>query len=341
MISFNKKSGFSLAESVISLMIMSLVILLTFAAITRKRTVPVNKTTISGVYACWKESGTLKESYYDGHSLVGWIDSNGERKGKLVSPQSSEYNCRFPMDRRAYKYYVVAVGSRGESSSSTPNYVDGQFQQVMFPTPTGAPGDDMFLYIKLGDVNGGNGGVTSVLHGDDKVVEAIGGVKANTSQLVGGNIKSCKWISKNPCTPVKEYTVTCEVRETTSDILARVGKNPYKTNLVLTCKNKSTGKVDNRKSCEIEIDSLKYTTGGVYKGSCTKGSGTLVDNIEIKVEEKDSSYKAEVTDDTKESQFVHYLKMIPQNIQNGLTDDLLKYYQKNSNKKNGVVLIIW
>ncbi len=365
MIIFNKKSGFSLAESIVSMMIMSLVILLTFAAITRKKTVPMNKTTISGVYACWKDaSGNVHGEHFDGQFFNEDKSLQQPGSARGLQPESG-YDCKFQMDRRADKYYVIAVGSRGDdrenAGCSGNNCIDGQLQQVMVDTPSSANNNEMFLNIKLGDArrgSGGNGGLTKVVKNDGEgtvIIESMGGVKKHEvkqnqiKDLVNGNIKSCKFVGEKISDVCGgDYSLTCTAGKTDENgsYLIRAGRNPYKSSIEIKCqKNKVV-----EKSCFVDVsDMTKYKEGvyiGGYKGICDLKNhinGEITENVEIplKIAEYDSSFKATVNNDTKNSPFVHYLKMLPHNIQNGLTDKLLRYYQDSPDKKDGVVLIIW
>ena len=96
---FKEKEGFSLAESIISMVLLALVILLTMTTLTRKKPVPLNKVTISGIYACWIDSdGRKKDRFFDGHRQV----------------YTNTDKCEFEMDRRAYKYYIFAAGANND-----------------------------------------------------------------------------------------------------------------------------------------------------------------------------------------------------------------------------------
>lgn len=354
MIIFDKKSGFSLAESIVSMMIMSLVILLTFATITRKKTVPMNKTTISGVYVCWKDAnGDVQGEHYDGQFFN---ESKSLRKPENPAGLQPEngYDCKFQMDRRADKYYVIAVGSRGDADCNNADCVDGQLQEVAVDTPSSAVNDEMLLHIKLGNTSkggGGNGGLTTVDFKGTTIAKAMGAVVETSSRIVGGNIKSCKYVGDqigSLCSPGNKYTIACSVQNSEGSVLKRAGKNPFKSGLIIECKNKDSHVVD--QVCAIDpLDMTEYTSGkyiGGYKGSCElknliNGTTTIKNEVPLKIEEYDSSFKARVNNNTENSPFVHYLKMLPHNIQNGLTDKLLRYYSNVNSKKDGVVLIIW
>ncbi len=307
----NKKYGFSLAESIISMMILALVIMLTLSVITRKKTTPTNKTTISGMYACWND-GTNHQQTYDGHALKS---SN--------NPSA----CTFEMDRRAYKYYVYAVGKRatGVNNRGKEIKIDGQVVQEIIPTPTGENEDEMELKIELGGSK--NGGTTTIKQNGNIVVQALGGIRWTKSGLVDGNIKTCKMVDNtSPCESSNQLP-KCEIQNSKSQAYQNDGINPYKTSIVVNCiKDRLT--LDTK---QYLLEDLIKINSSIYK----RGS------LKFSIQEIDSSLKATEKPKTKNSLFVRYLKMIPQNIQNGLTDTLLKYYQKDNEDKNGVVLIIW
>ncbi len=314
MIKNNQKYGFSLAESIISMMILALVIMLTLSIITRKKTMPTNKTTISGFYACWKDGGIIKQQHYDGHA---------------IKSATSSVDCNFEMDRRAYKYYLYAVGSRK-------NNIDGQVVQEVVPTPTGEVEAEMTLNVELGGV--GNGGITTVKQNGIVVAQALGGIRESASGLVDGNIKSCKVIDDiNPCAygDFGQRVPKCDVQNTKSESYKQAGVNPNKTSIIINCIENAT---DNDKkvanSDDIHQEDLSDVEKDNYHYKHSSGAS-------FTVQETDSSLKATANFNTQQSEFVKYLKMIPQNMQNGLTDALLTYYQKDNGDKDGVVLIIW
>ena len=304
----NKKYGFSLAESIISMMILALVIMLTLSVITRKKTTPTNKTTISGMYACWNDGTTNHQQTYDGHALKS---------------SDNPSTCTFEMDRRAYKYYVYAVGRRAEYSGKR---IDGQVVQEIIPTPTGENENEMELKIELGGSK--NGGTTTIKQNGNIVVQALGGIRWTKSGLVDGNIKTCKMIDNtNPCE--SNQLPKCEIQNSKSQAYQNDGINPYKTSIIVNCL-KGSLTLDTKQYLLEDLE--KINSSVYYKRGGPKFS----------IQEIDSSLKTEkYNTGTKNSEFVKYLKMIPQNIQNGLTDTLLKYYQNGNGDKNGVVLIIW
>ncbi len=310
----NKKYGFSLAESIISMLILALVIMLTLSVITRKKTTPINKTTISGFYACWKDGGIVKQQHYDGH---------------VIKTASTSTDCNFEMDRRAYKYYIYVVGSRKDN-------IDGQVIQEVVPTPTGEVEDEMTLNIELGGV--GNGGMTTVKQNGTIIAQALGGIRETDSELVDGNIKSCKIISGNPCGfgASGKRVPKCDVQNAKSEIYKKAGINPYKTSIIINCiENEADESKRTTNSDDIHQENLSDISKGNYHYTHNSTG------VNFTVQESDSGLKAVSNSNTQNSEFVKYLKMIPQNMQNGLTDALLTYYQKDSGDKDGVVLIIW
>lgn len=316
MIKSDKKSAFSLAESLISMMLLFLVVMLTLSTITRKKTNYSAKSTVSGMYACWfdSESNKLTPEYYNGNVRID--DPN---------PLSEDRKCEFQMDRRVKKYFIVAVGARK-------NQVDGQLVQKEIDTPSGENEDEMYLNIELGSSL--NGGMTKVTkrNGED-VISTLETPKVNNSGLVSGNIKSCKYIrvvsgpdynrGDNPKCKISKYCPD---------------------SLFITTGNEEADCNSYENSCAFILDKqsgagmLKKDEQAGYTGTCSNDDGR---KVKIKVIEEDSSFKAEETEQIKNSKFVRYLKMIPPNIQNGLTDTLLDYYQKDNGNKKGVVLILW
>ena len=291
----NKNSAFSLAESLISMMLLTFVVLLTMTSITRKKIKPISKTTISGMYACW-EDGHLKEAIYDGNQRV---------KNEKVS------KCQFTMDRRVTNYYVIAVGSRKCSSSVC---VNGQVVEDVIVTPGGEDQSKMKLDIELGysdsSSSKNNGGITTVKQGNSRSIEAIGGIIPTANKLVAGNIELCKFFDWSPC-EANEFPY-CTVSNSKKDNLK---ENIYKTDIQIQCKNKKGLKVSN---CTIALDELTAEKNH-YKGKCIDNETENQKTVKIKIQQKDASLIA-TNSEADYSQFVNFLRMLPQYRRNGLYD---------------------
>ena len=312
----NKKSGFSLAESIISMMLLVLVIMITMASITKKKLKPISQQTVSGSYACWQDGSQLNQLQYNGNLLAN---------PDTIHPAS----CELELDRRVRKYYVLAVGSRRCVSGEC---VDGQVKQDTVNTSSGEDENKMKLEFILGNNSGTHTGRTIVKQGSENKLTAIGGIFKNSSGIVSGNIEMCKYIDGNPCTDGNPKCVTDED-----------GKG-----LTINCTKDGITNPDSYTIEDIGSDKKLIKISGYndqYTGKFNTQAGLQKNDpdkpVTIKILEKNSSLKATPNNDTKKSEFGKFLMMIPKNRQNGLTDALIDYYFGDSGEKSGVVLIFW
>lgn len=333
MMNAKQKRGFSLAESIISMVILAIVILITFAGISRKKTVPLNKVTISGIYACWENDNGLQQKFYDGHRLVYGNNNFDNNK------------CKFEMDRRAYKYYIFAAGANNGCKLFGSRYecFDGQVTQRYIEAPSGADEDEMKLSFEIGKASGN--GDTRVIQNGNYILEALGNI---TSDLTYRNLRRCKFLGcpdnnekckgktgdnkvKTPCTGDEEPVCNVDVNGQSINIACVKDNEGSATDLTIQ-----------DHSCQIR--NPKYNSdGGFYSGDCIQNNEneTNMGNVRVSIEKIDSSIdnNHKTLDNAK---IVKLLKMLPESIQNGLTDELLEYYQNDFKpKKNGAVLIIW
>ena len=331
MMKFNKKSGFSLAESIISMMLLVFVIMLTMASITKKKTKPISTQTVSGSYACWHDGSRFHQLQYNGNLKVTTV---------VEYPAS----CEFEMDRRVRQYYVIAVGSRRCDSGKC---VDGQVVEKPIANSGGEDESKMKLEIKLGNNDDTHSGTTIVKFPDEIVniggtsetksgeikVSAMGGAFYNKSGIVPGNMELCKYIDNNPCTEGKPQ---CTV-------------GPNGETISVSCVNSDNITLGNAYTIEEIGEKLTKLSGngdkylGKFKSKIDDFSETSLPetSITVKIQERDSSFKAIENPDPLNSEFGKFLRMIPLNRTNGLTDELSKYYFLGGYDKNGVVLILW
>ena len=315
MMKINKKLGFSLAESIISMMLLVLVIMITMASITKKKLKPVSQQTVSGSYACWQDGGQLNQLQYNGNLLAN---------PDTIHPA----NCELELDRRIRTYYVLAVGSRRCVSGEC---IDGQVVQLPIVNSSGQDENKMKLEITLGNNTGTHTGTTIVKQGSENKVTAIGGIFKNSSGVVAGNIDMCKYINGNPCAEGKpqcstdkdgkSVTINC-ISDGRSSAVYTIEDTDTKLEKMVGYSDKYLGKFNTQKD-----DNLASGQGEV--------------SATVKILEKNSSLKATPNNDPKKSEFGKYLMMIPKNRQNGLTDALIDYYFGDSGEKSGAVLIFW
>ena len=325
----NKKIAFSLAESLISMMLLVFAIMLTMTSITKKKFQTKSKMKTGGMYACWYDNDKLHYSYYEGNK-------------KRENNDNAE-ECIFKMDRRVDNYYVIAVGSRKCDSSN--NCVDGQVAKYVTRK---SDSENHLMEIELGDFDGElEQNETTVKYKNQTValVRALGNTSITKSKLAEGNIEKCEFIDNSPC----------EIISKTECIVNDYGKSGV---LTIKCKNRDNSQTEyslalrpnptkNIGEAQGEAQVLKEDNNNekIYIGDCIENTadadGTIYNDVKVKIQERDLMFKASENNDTKKSPFVHYLKTFPVNRQNGLTDELLKYYQKDNDSKKGVVLIFW
>ncbi len=329
MMKFKEKKGFSLAESIISMVLLALVILLTMTTLTRKKPVPLNKVTISGIYACWIGSdGRKKDRFFDGHRQV----------------YANIDKCEFEMDRRAYKYYIFAAGANNDCKlvDGQQQCIEGQVSQSYIEAPSGANEEEMKLDFTIGDQTNGD---TKVMQNGNNIVEALGNI---TTGVTYRNLKKCKFIESldcedNKCGTTNGIETPCESGEKP---ICNIDANGQSINIAcMSVQNEGqrdeTALTIQDHSCQLQESSYQ-SENNYIKGKCIRSDGTDRGIVKVNVEREDSSIKNKHVVLSK-AKIVKILKMLPESIQNGLTDELLKYYQDDTRnpKKNGVVLIIW
>ena len=326
MMKFNKKIAFSLAESLISMMVLTLVVLLTMSSITRKKVKPISKTTISGMYACWHPKGKkLRQAKYDGNRKVFDTNNTGVPGG-----------CEFIMDRRVTNYYVVAVGSIKCVDS---NCINGQMVEDVIATPGGEDQEKMKIKINLGYSSGtadDNGGTTTVVHEGNESLKAIGGIIKNpNNELVDGNIELCKYFGGAKCDEGNPY---CSVSNSSMEYIKN--KNPIKTEIQIQCKDDEGYKLSSWTVPLREITPGTNGFNGEFRNENDNDGTGPTKNINVKLQEKDPALKADASF-LIDSEFAKFLKALPKNRQNKLYDDIIEYYVGGSIEKNGIVLILW
>ena len=323
MTKFKEKKGFSLAESIISMVLLALVILLTMTTLTRKKSVPLNKVTISGIYACWQEENDLKNRYFDGHRQV----YNDLKDGK----------CHFEMDRRAYKYYIFAAGANNdcELEGGEQQCIEGQVTQRYIEAPSGANEKEMELDFTIGNQTNGD---TKVMQNGNNILEALGNI---TTGVTYRNLKRCKFIDKNPCKAGENPVCNVDVNGKSINITCMKGNLAIQDD---SCQMQTYNEYDPRNHTNSYFPDKNYFIGYCVRNKINEDDAESVNatkDVKVNLERIDSSIKNEHVE-LKKAKIVKVLRMLPESVQNGLTDELLKYYQDPSKpKKNGIVLIIW
>ncbi len=325
MTKFKEKKGFSLAESIISMVLLALVILLTMTTLTRKKSVPLNKVTISGIYACWKNSeGELQNRYFDGHRQA----YNDLKDGK----------CHFEMDRRAYKYYIFAAGANNDCKlvNGKQKCIEGQVTQRYIEAPSGANEEEMKLDFTIGDQTNGD---TKVMQNGNNILEALGNI---TTGVTYRNLKKCKFIDKNPCKAGEKPVCNVDVNGKSINITCMEGNLAIQDD---SCQMQTYNEYDQKNHTNSYFPDKNYFIGYCVRNKINEDdaeSANATKDVKVNLERIDSSIKNEHVE-LKKAKIVKILKMLPESVQNGLTDELLKYYQDDTRnpKKNGVVLIIW
>ena len=345
MMKLNKNSGFSLAESVISLMLLTLTIMLTMSSITRKKHHQEKKVDnlISGMYACWVEGEKQFEWKCDGNVCKKLYEGTSPETGDVRK-------CIIKRDRRVGNYYYYVVGSRycEKDSGIYKNCINGQTKFESLRDIRTADEDDMKLRIFLGnrgerskkgdtyitEYKEASLGETADIY-QDKIVgdtvnykvkeQAIGGIEKTDSGLIQRNVEKCQLVSNNPCGD--NFEPKC---------------NNISNLLQIKCNSTQAESQDETKDLNI----IRKEGNDTYKCSDSSSPHNI---IKIKVKEKDSDLKAScevglsdgICQSTKNSQFIKQLRLIPTDRRNGLINKLYDFYQKDEKPKDGVVLIVW
>jgi len=309
----SKKKSFSLAESLISLMLLVLTVMLTMASITRKLHHPTPPQKIKGMFACWNEDNIVAYKC-DGNHCENESD-------KYVDGDS----CKFILDRRVTSYRFFAAGSRYCKDDIC---VNGEVNIKNYDDFDRTNENDMKLKIKLGDKTEEKtswtpkaGDTTITKLNGEELLKAIGGLTETVSKVIAGNVKNCKIIStdidgsKHKCKNTSDSIITIEYADGEGYGL----------------------------SADYPIESLKelgIDSDIKYEGKPTDSTGIEVGKVKIKLAEKNSYFKAKQAD-PKDSELYKQLRMLPDDrMRNLLVEELLKYYRKPG-AKNGVVVITW
>ncbi|MBQ4646626.1 MAG: prepilin-type N-terminal cleavage/methylation domain-containing protein [Candidatus Gastranaerophilales bacterium] len=178
-----KSKGFTLVESIISMIVIAVVATGCLTSITKTKA-RIESVTIRGQYGCWYDNaGNLHEAYYD------------ERTQRSERTIPAGDNCRLVLDQRPAHFYILASGA-GNSESQ------GQVATVYTPAISNE------LQIHLGK-SGSDNLTTTVSNGDLSVAVANGPKTGEIiNNIIPANVKSCKIVSSTDasCTPK-----TCEV----------------------------------------------------------------------------------------------------------------------------------
>lgn len=322
MMKLYKKRGFSIAESLISMMIMVLSIMLTMTAITNKKIRQTKEASNTGVYACW----------YDGTHLNQKLYKNNVRDTSIELHPS---NCSFPKDRRVDEYFMYIVGkTRCEDTKCSEGQV--RFKHVLkYATQEDA---SRFGNIETVDINLANNldDYTTVVLGNNNEFKTLNGSKINEAGIVAKNIDSCTYYGHPDDEDWDECGVPkCIVSGNDGDIF----KFDSVTTITLECSNSGVSYSydinDNTPSDWIKVQNENK---GVYNFSLENGKHAY-----IKINEKDPFYKAKEISSTKDTVFMQTIKKLPaKTLNNTLIKSLLKFLDSNRDAEmNGIVLIVW
>ena len=337
-----KKIAFSLAESLISMMILTLTIMLTMSSLTKKKS-HVDKEVISptsGMYLCWKK-GTMQEEW----------KCTGNNCSDITPAHPTACNLKF--DRRIKKYYIIATGARYCEDTTQNKCTNGQIKFIEYTPAADFSNDVSEFKIILGESKVGDDGNTKIMGvipspPDDKVIdEAIGGIAKivkdaggtitanNKSGLLswGGaddknNIDNCKFISPvNFCG--SNITPECKVLGDSSP-LSRI------PNIGIYCGGSSP-------KCNLTNLEQVTTYKDTYESTCEKeeGIGSLgFGSVKIKVKQADSSLNVKEYSKAKDSEFYKQLRMLPTYMRNAVLNRFMQQYY-SGDIKDGAVIIIW
>lgn len=183
-----KKQGFTIIESVMSMIILVFIGIAALPVLTK--TAPrIESTSIRGQYGCWYEGNTLKQWYLD------------ERTPRTTEPENVDTNvgCILRLDQRPANFYILATGAGGNSTPA---------QTIATYTPS----ISNQLFINLGTTNGDK--TTTISSGTTSEFAAKGPETTYNHGIIPDNIKSCKLIKARNSAP--DDKANCKAREITN-----------------------------------------------------------------------------------------------------------------------------
>ena len=125
MVKIFKKQAFSIAELIMTMMIIGMVMAASLPVMTRLKSVPIETHTKGGYYICLSNSDESRTKYK--------IYAEEKRM-----TQNTVTDCKFYFDRRVPKHYIIAAGAR----------INGKAEQVKILSTNSLDSD---LSIKLGN----------------------------------------------------------------------------------------------------------------------------------------------------------------------------------------------
>ena len=178
----NKKHAFTIAEIIISFMIIMLVAIAMIPALTKTKP-RIETITIRGQYGCWWEGNTLYEQYFD--------ERSPREEKKAVA------ECKLMLDKRPAHFYMIGVGG---GSQYSPAKVSMRY----------TPAVNSELSIKVGKASDDpDESQTVITSGTSPELVASGGFAYDsTSSLMGENIKPNCTIDASSC-----GATSCEIKE--------------------------------------------------------------------------------------------------------------------------------
>ena len=185
MVNSKNKFAFSLAEALMSMIILSIVAICIMPILSKQKPGEgVNSTAIKGAFLC----------YYNSRGQLTQVSIHERTQESNTSPSNSQ--CQFNVNKRAARFYYIATG--GGSANARGQVKTGYTSDI----------SDTII-IKPGTANN----KTTIEMGGNPIVAG----KGFNQVVVPSNIKSCKYISGN-CVNATGRPTGCELDTTHSYI---------------------------------------------------------------------------------------------------------------------------
>lgn len=219
MVKYNKKTGFTLAEALISMLIVAIIIGVSMKVFTKKHVKPIYNAS-HGFYVC-----------YNGVDDAG-VDAVFSKKGAAAPVRQEEDSCTFTPVKSANYYVVYAVGGGG-GGNGTRGGAPGEFKTLFLTNIA----DPIQITPGLAGVSGTTatataGGETTIKNsrpevsgGPETILSASGGLPGGADKMQKKYIKKCTVVPNNNffsnATEARNYitynltdNVKCEVTNT-------------------------------------------------------------------------------------------------------------------------------
>lgn len=316
-----RKSAFSIAESLVSLMIMTLAVMLTMTTITNKKIKHTRNNSKTGIYACWvSSSGNIVQRQF-----------NGTTEDLSQRRENPSDGCIFQPKRDMFEFYVFAFGKREGCVNN--KCFDGEFYKKSI-TPKGFMFDNG---VHIGFEGNDKNTLTIYnleegTNNNQNTVSISGSLDYNDAGLIPDNIEMCKY-----------YADDTDISNN-DNCKCKVGNN----NIKLICDSgeysASLDNQDNVVNDSGDVVKKDSDNSDIYRVKFSKRSednDTIEKTFKVKIMEKNPLRKG-VRKKLDDSEFTIFLKMLSAKRRNNiLIRDLYSGSTRPNLQKGGIVIIVW